>query len=228
MRSQWDDIMAFVTGDLAATAMLYVSAPDLFELAGRAGVKLAVVLASGFFGGLAGMLGKHVAQRVIDRWLKVALVTGGLGLTVWGCRSGAEALERRHEAVSDSVGVRVEERWVRVEVPGDTVVLEGRCPEGAAGGPGETRVRSGRAEGRLRVQGGLIRAEVICAGWRDSVRVRDRVVERLRRELREAEERKPVRVVPRVYRWAMMVSVGVMGVLAGWLAWQVMKRQMRL
>lgn len=59
--------MAFVSGDILASVVLYVNQPDWMIGAELVGIKLAVILVSGFIGGGAGYAGKELVKACINR-----------------------------------------------------------------------------------------------------------------------------------------------------------------
>lgn len=235
-KSFYDNIIAFVFGDLSATIMLVVLKVDWLLTIEQLTAKLLIVILSGFVGGAAGVVGKYCMKKFLDKNYNIiigscllAVVTGS------GCKSQLIGTVRQASAeTKDSASVQIIERLVPVYLPGDTVWFEHaiECPDlpQAANNPApkpkpfKATVSGKRSSGVIEVNDvGRLSAIFNCNGLRDSVKVRDTEIERLQSVLKTETTVQTVQVkyIPKAYKAAMWFSCIVIVLVAGRIALKV-------
>jgi hypothetical protein len=183
-------------------------------------------------------------------WAFVAFV---LVSNVVGCKALHPTATTTSKTVeSDSTNTKVTERFVIVEVPGDTIMLEHwvECPEydfaeiqrmradGATSLPALTKpkpfkqkVKGQRSDGAIEINDmGRLTAIFNCNQWRDSVKVKDTEIARLKsfHKIDSTRIEIPVRYIPKAYKASMWFSSIVIGLLVLWLLWQAVRLYMKL
>ncbi len=227
MNKEFDNLLAFLTGDLFATVGLVILDVQFIATAESLAVKLLLVILSGFVGGFFGLIGKYVAQRyLIDKYFKVILVCCLLAAMVQGCAPRvAGVTTNATTTTSDSTSVQVIERFVPVYIAGDTVVFEKliECPEWdlpkADGStsltmtktpkPFKQVVKGKRSDGVIELDDyGKLTAIFNCNQWRDSVKVKDTEIARLKSTFKSELRTETIHVpyIPKIYVWAMWFS----------------------
>lgn len=191
---------------------------------------------------------KHIVNFFC--WAFVAFV---LVSNVVGCKTLHPTATTTSKTVeSDSTSTKVTERFVIVEVPSDTIMLEHwvECPEydlaeiqkmkvdASTSRPALTKpkpfrqkVKGARSDGVIELNdAGKLMAIFNCNQWRDSVKVRDTEIARLKSYSKTDSIRIeiPVRYIPKVYNASMWFSSIVIILLVLWLLWQGVRLYIKL
>lgn len=222
-------------GDLAATVSLLFVSNQWLLTAETAAVKLVVIIVSGVLGGAAGLLGKHLMQKFIDRYFQLILGICLMAVMQQGCAPRVAGVTTNAATEStDSTSVQVIERFVPVQMPGDTIWFEHwvECPELKEGKaparpkPFKANVKGKRSDGVIELDDvGRLKAIFNCKEWRDSVKVRDTEIARLKKAFKKVTTTETILVpfVPKMYKASMWFSCIVIALLVLWAGWKVAK-----
>jgi hypothetical protein len=229
-----DNIMAFMLGDLAATFSLLIASNECLFTAEAIALKLILIILSGLVGGATGLLGKHLMQKWLDKYCK--LIVGFIFCFLASGGKTQKAGVRHYGALkmNDSTSVHIVERFVPVQLPGDTVWYEHRmeCPEvnpspKERGGTGKStpkpfkaQVKGNRSHAVIELNdAGRLLAVFNCNAWKDSVKVRDTEIARLQSVSKSDSTVVTVyvRYIPKAYKASMYFSWIIIGLLVLWI-----------
>jgi hypothetical protein len=239
-----DNIIAFTLGDLAATLSLLLVSNKWLLTAETVALKLMIIILSGLVGGAAGLLGKHLMQKVIDKYFQLIIGCCLLATLASGCKTQTAGVQ--HYAAlktKDSTSVQIVERFVPVQLPGDTVWYEHwiECPEypiydnyptnfpvyeKPKPKPFKAQVKGNRSNAVIELNdAGRLMAVFNCNAWKDSVKVRDTEIARLQSVAKSDSTvvTVHVRYIPKAYKASMWFSWIIIGLLVLWIGWKVAK-----
>jgi hypothetical protein len=239
-----DNIIAFTLGDLAAMVSLFMVSNKWLLTAETAALKLFVIVLSGLVGGAAGLLGKHLMQKFIDRYFHIIIIGSLLAVAMPGCAPKVVGNVAKTTTESkDSTSVQIVERFVPVQLPADTIWFEHwvQCPEHEVFDNYPTnypvyakpspkpfkQTASGRRSSAVIElnDAGKLMAVFSCKQWEDSVKVRDTEIARLRSMAKTDSTliTLQVRYIPKAYKASMWFSWAVIGLIVLYLGWKVAK-----
>lgn len=237
-----DNFIAFSFGDLATTFVLLFVTNDWFIAVETIALKMFVIIFSGFIGGAAGLLGKHLMQKWIDKNSLNVILVASLCLAIAGCSPKvAGTVSNSETATKDSTSVQVTERFVNVYLPSDTVVFwqEVECTEidkgqrsndegktAAKPKPFKQQSSGKRSNGVIELDdAGRLKAIFSCDAWKDSVKVRDTEINRLKSIAKTESTKETIHVpyVPKFYKASAWFSGIVILLLVLWAGWKVAK-----
>jgi hypothetical protein len=153
-----------------------------------------------------------------------------------GCRVKQSATHQTTVTTTDSTSVTAKERLVEVLVPGDTVYFEQQidCPEvdlatpvqGKTPTPFKANAKGKRSNGVIELDNlGRLRAMFNCAEWRDSVKVLDTELYRIKQLLQTDTTTITIKekYIPTIYKYALWFSIIVLIFLVTYIGWKVFK-----
>ncbi|OJV30454.1 MAG: hypothetical protein BGO32_08655 [Bacteroidetes bacterium 37-13] len=234
-----DNFIAFSFGDLATTFVLLFVTNDWFIAVETIALKMFVIIFSGFIGGAAGLLGKHLMQKWIDKNSLNVILVASFCLAIAGCSPKvAGTVSNSTTNTIDSTGVWFTERLVPVYLPGDTLVFyaEVECPdaqessakiqEASKAKPFKQQSSGKRSNGSIELDNkGKLTAVLTCDAWKDSVKVRDTEITRLKSTIKtdSTTHTVMVRYVPKAYKAAMWFSWIIIALIVLWAGLKVAK-----
>jgi hypothetical protein len=243
----YDNLVAFIFGDISAMIALAILKIDWLLAIEHVVTKLFIIVASGLIGGAAGVIGKHFMQKYLDKHFNIIIGCCLMAVAMAGCKTQKAGVVTQSALESkDSTSVRVIERFVPVEVPGDTVEFFHyvECPEVHsfyADESQESRIKNQektkqtptpfkqqfqgkRSDGVIELnEEGKLMAVFNCNAWRDSVKVRDTEIARLKSVYKTENTVKTVQVryIPKAYKASMWFSWIVIALVVGRIALKV-------
>lgn len=126
-----------------------------------------------------------------------------------GCSPKQVASVTTHATTTttDSTSTLITERLVPVYFPADTLVYyaEVECPDGMPPAPIIANVNSSRSSLDVKLQGSQLQVMSNCKEWKDSVKVRDAEIHRLKTLVKSSDTKEtvPVKYIPKIYVYAM-------------------------
>jgi hypothetical protein len=243
----YDNLVAFIFGDISAMIALAILKIDWLLAIEHVVTKLFIIVASGLIGGAAGVIGKHFMQKILDKHFNIIIGCCLMAVAMAGCKTqNAGVVTRSATETKDSTSVQVIERFVPVEVPGDTVWYENwiECPDVYpiydnyplntppaslkkrvnTPKPMKAQLQGKRSNAAIEIDdSGKLTAIFNCSAWRDSVKVRDTEIARLKSiHQTESEVRTvQVRYIPKAYKASMWFSWIVIALVVGRIALKV-------
>lgn len=182
-------------------------------------------------------------MKNIMKYFCLAFFASVLVSNVAGCKALHPTANTTTKTVeSDSTSTKITERYVIVKVPGDTVMMEHwiECPEASSGlqvlgkpkpKPFKQIMKGQRSDGVIEINdAGKLMAIFNCNQWKDSVKVRDTEIARLKSYSKTDSTRIeiPVRYIPKAYKAAMWFSWAVIALVVGWCVYSAVKLYLKL